>query len=240
MRQRMEVHQKALPTATTRPLALPGVQTIARFARLVAVLVLGFVLFDLVGGVPQWNLPQWHPTGAVRVGLYGLALVLLGWTVKDLLPLARDVATGHSLRGVAVAELMQRALCAVGPATSVEEMVQRLAGSQQHALPVVSDSAAVGVVTLHDAIRKSHPTRWATTPVSEVMTGMADAITVSPRGDAHDALKLLAEHQVDQLLVVTHGQVVGLFRREDVIQWLAALPVREKRPRARKLVARHN
>ena len=76
------------------------------------------------------------------------------------------------------------------------------------------------MVCLRDLRRRSHDA-WNATAVREIMTPTERLTTVSPQDDAFDALTLLGQRNLNQIPVLDDGRLVGMIRREDVLNWLS-------------------
>ena len=96
-----------------------------------------------------------------------------------------------------------------------EEVVRR--GHQ--AAPVLDGDRLVGVVSVADAQRVDGEAR-AATPVSAVMT-TADLAVVAPDDPVERGLKLMAERDLRQVLVVEGGRLVGLLTRGGLVRFVA-------------------
>jgi CBS domain-containing protein len=52
------------------------------------------------------------------------------------------------------------------------------------------------------------------------MTPAAELESVSPEGEAEEALRKIRERDVRQLPVMRDGELVGLIRRRDFVRWM--------------------
>jgi len=86
------------------------------------------------------------------------------------------------------------------------------------AVPVCRDGMLAGIVTITD-VRGIPQERWATTPVSEIMTRQP-LYTAAPEDDLNTVLKLLAQHDINQVPIQQQGRCVGLLSRADIIRHL--------------------
>lgn len=204
--------------------------------------------FPLDGGRILRSL-LWKTTGSFRrateIATYvgqAFALVLIGWGVFQVFEgnlLAgfwiafiglflfmgaeasrRQVTTQETFRGIRVGTLMHPNAATVSPWTSVAEMVREYVFHRgQRALPVVENDFLVGIVTTVD-VRQIPPEEWETTDVRQVMT--RDRLhTVRAEDDLSHAIRLMAEHDVNQLPVVQDGgRVVGLLTRAEIVRSL--------------------
>jgi Zn-dependent protease/CBS domain-containing protein len=156
------------------------------------------------------------------VGLGGVWLAFIGWFLYNAAQMSyRQLLTRESLEGIPASRLMQRQFDGVSPRIGVQELVDKhLLASGQRAFPVLERDQLAGMVCLED-VRRIPQEERSTTTVERIMTPASRLHTVSPDGDAYEALALMGERRVNQLPVVKDGRVVGLLRREDVLNWLA-------------------
>ena len=86
------------------------------------------------------------------------------------------------------------------------------------AAPVCENEQVVGIVTITD-IKKLPQQKWAETPVTEIMTRQP-LYSVEVDDDLNSALRLLAQHELNQLVVMDKGHLAGLLTRAHVIRYL--------------------
>ena len=165
--------------------------------------------------------------------LSGLWMAFIGWFLNNAADAsAREVRLQEQFRGVHVGQVMEPSTETVTPQTTVEELVQEwILQRRRRALPVSEDGKLAGIVTLTDA--KGVPQdRWSQVRVGEIMR-REPLYTVGPEDDLDAALQLLAEHDVNQVLVLRQGALVGLLSRAEVIRYLQfrhELGIRPGRP----------
>src|SRR5262249_49086797 len=88
------------------------------------------------------------------------------------------------------------------------------------AVPVVADhDQLVGLVTV-DAVRRFPRDSWATVHAGEAMLPLNRVTTATPDESLVDALRDLSETDADELPVVTHGDLVGVLTRNDVMRFI--------------------
>jgi Zn-dependent protease len=178
---------------------------------------------------------------AVAVGVRSPIVAV--WAVVVGVFLFRTASASHrhsllqsSLRGVTVADLMQRRLRTVGGHLTLEQFVARhVLGQSETGFAVVADPDAdddaqplQGLITLRD-LRRYALSQWSVRRVAEVMTPAAQIPTLTPDTPAIDALYALSASP-DGLLPVTDGpRLVGLLRQRDL-----ALFVRVQMARGKK------
>ncbi len=174
-----------------------------------------------VGQVFAWGFIAWGVyqllTGQLLAGLW---TAFIGWFLNSAADSSRrELAMRDVFRNVRISEVMEREPDAVSPETRVEELVHDVfLQRNRRAAPVCEAGSPVGIVTLSDV--KGVPRQaWSATPVSEIMT-RKPLYTVGLQDDLASALRLLAEHDLNQVMVVQDGSCVGLLRRSDVIRHL--------------------
>ncbi len=77
----------------------------------------------------------------------------------------------------------------------------------------------LGLITLRQ-VKEIERARWPTTPVSEVMTGICEAVTVRPDDSLAQVVTKLESAEVGRALVVEDSRLVGVISRADVAAWL--------------------
>lgn len=161
----------------------------------------------------------------------GLWLAFIGWFLNNAaLSSYRQLVLRQSLEHVPVRLLMQTGFMRVDPQMSVARLLtEQRAGSGQSSFPVVRDGELLGVVLGHDLHRWA-AAGAASTSVAAIMTPAARLVTLSPEQDALEALELMGRRELGQVPVVRQGELLGLVRREDIVNWLALHPPAATRP----------
>lgn len=154
-------------------------------------------------------------------GIGGLWLAFIGWFLNSAATQGyQQVVVQDILEGVTVSRMMRSEPPTVSPDLPVSILVNDyVMGSDDHSFPVMDDEGLAGIVTLED-IRKAPREAWDRTKVGEIMTPSDDLEVAGPDDDASEALNKLGRRDVRQLPVVSHGRLVGLLRRRDIIRWL--------------------
>lgn len=150
--------------------------------------------------------------------LGGIWIAFIGWFLNSAADASRqDVTMREVFRKIQVKDVIDREPETVSPQATVRDVVENL--FLQHnirAAPVCQSGSPVGIVTLAD-IRKIPPERWPFTTVSDIMT-REPLYAVTLDEDLASALQLLAEHDVNQVMVMQDEHCVGLLRRSDIIR----------------------
>ncbi len=154
--------------------------------------------------------------------LSGIWLILIGWFLNNAAEASgRQTQEMEWFRGVRVRQVMNPAPTTVEPGLALSEVVHDYVLQRAvRAMPVVdADRRLVGMVTLNE-IRQVPRDRWEETPVAVVMTRVEDLRTVRPEDELTEALRILAEYDINQLPVVDSGRLVGLLSRSNMIRFL--------------------
>ncbi|MFN2483362.1 MAG: M50 family metallopeptidase, partial [Candidatus Limnocylindria bacterium] len=155
-------------------------------------------------------------------GLFGgLWLALIGWFLSNAAEsTVAQMTLERSLRGVRVREVMDDTPPAVGPNTTVAELVHEhlLRGDGRSFLVTQDENILAGVVTLTDVQRVPRDA-WESTRVTDIMTRFTELATVRPDDPLEKALKVLQEREVGQLPVVQQGrEAIGLLTRSGILR----------------------
>lgn len=154
-------------------------------------------------------------------GFGGLWIAFIGWFLLDA---ARSsylqVGAVVGLRGHRVAELMERDCTAVESYLSVRDFVEEyLLHSGNRCFVVMQDHHAAGIVTANDAKQVSRED-WNQTSIQSVMRPMSRIPTVSPDTPVLKALEQMNAARVNEMAVVSNGELEGVFSRTQVMRFL--------------------
>lgn len=158
--------------------------------------------------------------GSGAVG--GLWLALIGWFLHNAAAASYvQLLAQRSLADMPVSRLMLSDIATVSPEMPVSTFVDDyLIAHEQRSFPVVQEGRLVGLAGFEQARRLPPAVRSGRT-VGEIMTPASDLIIVEPGAAVADALNTISRRPVDLLTVVADGQVRGILRREDILNWLA-------------------
>ncbi len=104
----------------------------------------------------------------------------------------------------------------VDPSTSIVEVAQRMIQQEKGPLPVVAGDRPVAMVTDRDIIARvvaegNDPNSMT---VDDIDTH--ELVTIGPDQDVDEARQLMAQHELDRILVVEGERLVGLISEADV------------------------
>jgi len=141
-----------------------------------------------------------------------------------------------------VSEIMTTPVIGVSPDASLLELTGLMVQNQISGLPVVSaEGQLVGIVTESDCLRRAElgteekRSSWASffasttklaenyirshgRKVSAIMT--TDPITIDESASLQDAVTLMERHRVKRVPVVSHGKLVGIISRSNIVRAL--------------------
>jgi Zn-dependent protease len=177
----------------------------ARAGQIVALLLIGYGLFALLGGG----------------GFGGLWLAFIGWF---LLASAQQAYVESKLRtqlhDVRVADIMSKDCRVIDGRTTVGEFIQEyLFKTGRRCFIVEEDGTVAGLVTPSE-VRSVAPERWQTLFLREVMRPLRAVRTIRPDALVTQALDMMSDEDVNQLPVVSNGSVMGTISRSDVLRLL--------------------
>ena len=175
-----------------------------------------------VGTVVAWGLMLfgfWRVlSGDVFGGLWTAAI---GWFLQNAAEASvRQTRIDAQLKSLRVSDIWRPDDTAADVSTSVAEIIERfvLPGARR-AVPITASGRLVGIVTLSD-LGKVPLEQRASTTAGAVMSGPEGLVTVSPRAPLREAVEALAEHDLEQVLVVEDDRLLGLVTRADVMRLL--------------------
>ena len=149
----------------------------------------------------------------------GLWLAFIGWFLLLAAQASEQQVTVNAmLRGVAVGDLMVNDCAAVAPDTSVQTIVDDIwLRSARRCVVVETGGNVVGLVTSGE-LRAVDRGKWSTTTAADVMRTLPELHTVSPDLSAAEALQTMTQHDVNQLPVVSGGQLAGMVSRAQLLR----------------------
>jgi CBS domain-containing protein len=122
--------------------------------------------------------------------------------------------------GAKVGPLMSTDFKSTSPGAMVGQVIRDLVlPLNLRAIPVVSGDRFIGLVAIGD-LRKVDQSRWAETPVEEVMTPATELPTVSADDPLATALERFGTTELPLLPVVKDGHLAGILYRESVIGYV--------------------
>ena len=161
----------------------------------------------------------------------GIWLVFIGWFIQSAASsVRRDSAERLVVSGRTVGDAMEEDFPIVEPGMSIQVLLdERISKDFQRAYVVILGDTFQGLITVTD-VRGVPPEQRAVKWVSEAMTKAEDALTLPPDAPLEEGLRVLAQRNIHQLVVMESGKPVGLLTRAGVLRVmeLAELLPRER------------
>lgn len=150
----------------------------------------------------------------------GIWFAFIGWFLSSSADASRrEVTLREQLSGMQVKELMTTNAMFISPDTSVAELVSNVFRKQHgRAVPVCQNDQVTGIVTVTD-VKELPQEKWEETAVKEIMTS-EPLYGVTPDDDLNTALRLIAKHDINQVLVLQGSKCAGLVSRSDILTYL--------------------
>ncbi len=154
-------------------------------------------------------------------GLGGLWIAFIGWFLLQAAGATyMQVKTGTLLRGLRVKDVMSTDSYTVDPELSIQEFVnEHLLRTGRRCFLVVQDGHLLGLITPNE-VRAVEQRAWPFTPVRSVMRSADKVHFVSRDMPAMEALEIMGREDVNQLPVMSDGQIEGVVSRAHVLQVL--------------------
>jgi CBS domain-containing protein len=115
-----------------------------------------------------------------------------------------------------VRDQMVASVVSLEPGTSVVDAAKRMIQQEKGPLPIVEGERPVGIVTDRDII--AHVVAEGRDPTSMTVEDIAsqELVTIGPEQDINEARRLMDQHELDRLLVVEDGRLVGIISEADI------------------------
>jgi CBS domain-containing protein len=115
-----------------------------------------------------------------------------------------------------VRDLMVSDVVTIEPSTSVVDAAKRMIQQEKGPLPVVDGDRPVGIVTDRDIV--AHVVAEGRDPSSTTVDDIAshELVTIGPDQDVDEARGLMAQHELDRILVVEGDRLVGIISEADI------------------------
>lgn len=163
-----------------------------------------------------WGLVQFF----AGVGIGGLWLALIGWFLLMAAQASdAEVTMRSSLRGVRVADVMAQDCATVHPHMGVQELVEDVLLRTGRRCVIVknNEDRILGLVTPHE-VRSVERSKWPEVTVTDVMRPLEVLRTVTPDTPVEEALRVMAQDDLNQLPVVSDGRLEGMVSRGHILQ----------------------
>lgn len=152
----------------------------------------------------------------------GLWLILIGGFLLNAASAASSqVTVQEKLRGVTVAQAMERNLATVPLWATLQQIVAErvLQRGEASFLVVDNGSQAQGLLTLED-ITRTPQARWPLTTAAQVMVPLRQVLQIEAEQDLLRALQKMEEMEAHHAAVMEWNRLIGVLSREQVLRYL--------------------
>jgi Zn-dependent protease/predicted transcriptional regulator len=151
----------------------------------------------------------------------GIWFAFIGWfLVQAARSSSQDLQLRDLLRGVEAEDVMATNLLRIPPELSLQDAVDDYFMRYDHSgFPVEDQGRTIGLLTLR-GVRKVPRAQWPTRRVRDHMVPLDDQVLVAPDTGMDDVLDKLQDGEANRVLVVQHGEVVGIITPTDLTHWL--------------------
>lgn len=151
----------------------------------------------------------------------GVWLAFVGWFLDNAASAShRQERWREALQGYTATDVMTQDYAAVAAGITVGELVRAyvLPGGRRFFL-VIEDGRLEGMVTLHN-IKSVPQAEWDATPLRRVITPAGEMRIARPEQDALSVMEMMGESDVNQVPVVSGGEVLGVVSRDNLLRFL--------------------
>jgi CBS domain-containing protein len=115
-----------------------------------------------------------------------------------------------------VRDLMVSDVVTIEPSTSVVDAAKRMIQEEKGPLPIVEGDRPVAIITDRDIVAHvvAEGRDLNSVTVDDVAT--RDLVTIGPDKDVDEARQLMAQHELDRILVVEDDRLVGIISEADI------------------------
>jgi len=154
-------------------------------------------------------------------GFAGLWIAIIGWFLLDAAGTSyAQIEINERLRGVKVGDIMARDCPIVEGRTNLQNFIEEfLLRTGRRCFVVVENGHLAGIITAHE-IKEIEPAVRPYKTVSDAMRPIDKLQTVTANTPVVDVLETMGREDVNQLPVVTDGQIEGIISRSQVLRYL--------------------
>jgi len=154
----------------------------------------------------------------------GLWIAFIGWFLESAARgQVQQLALHDMLAGHKVSQAMNRQYVAIPDDTTLQHLVDdHILESGRRSFVVKRSDVVVGLLTLHH-FKEIPRSDWPTRTAAQAMIPLEQMKRVRPDEELWAALEEMDRDGVNQLPVMTDGQIQGMLSREDVVSYLRTL-----------------
>jgi Zn-dependent protease len=154
----------------------------------------------------------------------GIWIAFIGWFLESAAGsqlnqvLLKSLIAGHT-----VEQAMNRHAPTIPAELTLQQLVdEHLFSGAGRTFIVTRNDQPMGLLTLHH-LKDIPRDQWPTTTAEQAMVPLAQVKTTTPKAELWSALEQMSRTGVNQLPVMSDGQIVGMLTREDLLTFLQKL-----------------
>ncbi|HVY94122.1 MAG TPA: site-2 protease family protein [Bryobacteraceae bacterium] len=154
-------------------------------------------------------------------GIGGLWIAFIGWFLLQAAGESYLQSTlQDALAGIRVGDIMSHECTAIDGNMNIQTFVDDwLLRSASRCFLVMINGELAGMITPAE-VKRIERARWPYITVSDAMRHLEDMRTITPDTPVQTAIEILVQEDLNQLPVVDHGSVLGLFSRAQFLKFL--------------------
>ncbi|MCD7781422.1 MAG: CBS domain-containing protein [Methanosphaera sp.] len=125
-----------------------------------------------------------------------------------------DVPLSH----MRVSTIMTRDVITAKPGDSTISVLKTMIEKHIGGIPIIKDGTIIGMVTKTDFLKNVESEPYTTTPIKDIMTPRV--VTVNPDDRLVHARRLMIDKEIDRLVVVDSGLIMGIITAKDMAKTL--------------------
>ncbi len=151
----------------------------------------------------------------------GLWLAFIGWFLADAAAASQSsVEMSAAIADIRVGDVMSRDCLPVDASKNLARFVDEyLLRTGRQCFTVVQNGRQLGIATIDDLKRVAR-NRWPFMKVADIARPLDELQTLSPETPLAQAFDLIARDGMNQLPVVSNGELVGVITRGDVLRFM--------------------
>src|SRR5216683_3965053 len=175
------------------------------------------IAYGMIAGGAATAIANYAPLGGPVGGLW---LAFIGWFILSAAKQSQaQVEARGALEGLRVADIMTPELHTVGREISLEDYAREMVSTGRRAHLVVAGEQLVGLVTA-EALNSIPQQDWDVTSVQAVMLPKDKLHWAAPEEPALSLLDRMRTVGMQQMPVITGGNVVGVVTRDSILRVL--------------------
>ena len=115
-----------------------------------------------------------------------------------------------------VRDLMVSSVVTIEPGTGIVDAARQMIQEEKGPLPVVEGESPVAMVTDRDIIARVVAEGRDPNSVTVDDIATHELVTIGPDQDVNEARQLMAQHELDRILVVEGERLVGIISEADI------------------------